>query len=183
MLTLARAADENEASYLEGVREQVGIETLPRSICVQLTETLLSNIHRLRICTLDSLFAQLARSFPFELGLPPAWRLTEEIEEAWLRERSIDSMIATLDRAEMTSLMSMLGKGEVRRSVARELLQVVNEAYSSQRQCGPDVWDRLKVPAIPEHPLSIRLSDRPGMSRNRFSPGEPTFNARMWHGK
>ncbi len=150
LLTLARAADDDEALFLEKLREQVGIETLPRSLCVQLTETLLSNIHRLRICTLDSLFTQLARSFPFELGLPPAWRLTDEIEEAWLRERAVDSMIAVLDRSEMTSLMSMLGKGETRRSVARELLQVVSDAYSSQRQCGPDVWDKLQAPKLPD---------------------------------
>ena len=117
LLTLARGADETDPDALAQLQMQVEIETLPRSICGQLIERLLANIHRLRICTLDSLFSQLARSYPFELGLPPAWRLTDEIEEAWLRERAIDSMIASLDRAEMTSLMSMLGKGETRRSV------------------------------------------------------------------
>ena len=88
LLTLARAADDDDTIFLERLRDQVGIETLPRSLCIQLTEILLSNIHRLRICTLDSLFTQLARSFPFELGLPPTWRLTDEIEESWLRECS-----------------------------------------------------------------------------------------------
>ena len=50
----------------------------------------------------------------------------------------------------MTSLMSMLGKGETRRSVARELLQVVNDAYSGQRQCSSDVWEKLQVPKLPD---------------------------------
>ena len=132
------------------LREQVGIPTLPRSVCLQLLDTLLRNIHRLRVCTLDSLFAQLARSFPFELGLPPAWRLTDEIEEVWFRERAVDSVIAMLDPAEMTAVLSMLGKGETKRSIARELLQVVDAAYSIQRQCGEEVWHKLVVPKLPE---------------------------------
>ncbi len=150
LLSLARAADENDDEALEALRAQVEIPTLPRSVCLQLLDTLLRNVHRLRVCTLDSLFAQLARSFPFELGLPPAWRLTDEIEEMWMRERAVDAVIAMLDRSEMGSVLSMLGKGEIKRSIARELLQVVDAAYSSQRGCGEDVWHQLAVPKQPE---------------------------------
>lgn len=150
LLTLAEAADPDDDDALQRLREQVGIATLPRSACRQLLEKLVRNIHRLRICTLDSLFAQLARSFPFELGLPPAWRLTDEIEEGWLRERAVDGVVSTLDQSEMTAMLSMLGKGEVRRSVSRELLQVVDAAYSIQRQCGPEVWKRLIAPRQPD---------------------------------
>ncbi|QDT02858.1 Putative ATP-dependent DNA helicase YjcD [Rubripirellula lacrimiformis] len=150
LLSLARAADESDPDALDALRQQVGIPTLPRSVCLKLLETLLKNIHRLRICTLDSLFSQLARSFPFELGLPPAWRLTDEIEEAWLRERAVDSVIAMLDRGEMMAVLSMLGKGDIKRSIARELLQVVEAAYGSQRLAGPDVWKKLIAPKLPE---------------------------------
>jgi ATP-dependent helicase/nuclease subunit A len=150
LLVLAEASDEANDDALAQLRQQVGIPTLPRSVCLQLLNTLLRSIHRLRICTLDSLFAQLARSFPFELGLPPAWRLTDEIEEVWLRERAVDSVIAMLAPAEMTAVLSMLGKGEIKRSIARELLQVVDAAYSSQRQCGEEVWSKLVVPKLPD---------------------------------
>lgn len=150
LLTLAEAADESNDAALDQLRDQVGIATLPRSVCLQLLNNLLRNVHRLRVCTLDSLFAQLARSFPFELGLPPAWRLTDEIEEAWLRERAVDSVIAMLEPAEMTAVLSMLGKGEIKRSIARELLQVVDAAYSSQRQCGEEVWHQLVAPTLPD---------------------------------
>lgn len=149
LLTLARAADPEDDEALQQLRQQVGIVTLPRSVCLQLLDRLLRNIHRLRVCTLDSLFAQLARSFPFELGLPPTWRLTDEIEEVWFRERAVDSVIAMLDPTEMTAVLSMLGKGETKRSIARELLQVVDAAYSSQRQCGEDVWHKLVAPKLP----------------------------------
>ncbi|MAI69619.1 MAG: helicase [Rhodopirellula sp.] len=149
LLTLAHAANESDPAALEALREQVDLPTLPRSACLQMFDKLLRNVHRLRICTLDSLFSQLARSFSFELGLPPAWRLTDEIEEVWLREQAVDALIATLDPAEMTTLLSMLGKGENRRSIARELLQVVDTAYSGQRQCGVQVWEKLVAPKAP----------------------------------
>lgn len=149
LLTLAHAANESDPAALEALREQVAIPTLPRSACLQMFDKLLRNVHRLRICTLDSLFSQLARSFSFELGLPPAWRLTDEIEEVWLREQAVDALIATLDPAEMMALLSMLGKGENRRSIARELLQVVDTAYSGQRQCGLKVWEKLAAPKAP----------------------------------
>ena len=156
LLTLAHAADESNPAALEALRKQVDLPTLPRSACLQMFDKLLRNVHRLRICTLDSLFSQLARSFSFELGLPPAWRLTDEIEEVWLREQAVDALIATLDPAEMMALLSMLGKGENRRSIARELLQVVETAYGAQRQCGTKVWEKL---AAPKSPSDKELAD------------------------
>jgi len=156
LLALAHAANESDPKALDDLRAQVDLPTLPRSACLKLFDKLLRNVHRLRICTLDSLFSQLARSFSFELGLPPAWRLTDEIEEAWLREQAVDALISTLDPTEMMALLSMLGKGENRRSIARELLQVVDAAYSGQRQCGAKVWEKL---AAPKSPSEKELAD------------------------
>lgn len=150
LLTLARAADPENPEALAALRDQVDLPTLPQSVCLEKTEQLLRHIHRIRICTLDSLFSQLARSFAFELGLPPGWRLTDEIEEVWLRERAVDALIDSLEPTEMTALLSMLGKGEVKRSIARELLQVVDEAFSIQRLSDAKVWKKLTAPKQPE---------------------------------
>ena len=162
LLSLAQASDENDDEALQQLRDQVGIPTLPRSVCLQLFNNLLRNIHRLRVCTLDSLFAQLARSFPFELGLPPAWRLTDEIEEMWFRERAVDSVIAMLEPSEMTAVLSMLSKGEIKRSIARELLQVVDTAYGVQRQSSQEVWNKLIAPKLPE---SAEITRAAGLMR------------------
>ncbi len=150
LATLAHAADENDPAALDQLRQQVGIPTLPRRVCLQLLDKVLRSIHRLRICTLDSLFSQLARSFPFELGLPPNWRLTDEIEELWLRERAVDNVISLLDKSEMVTVLSMLGKGDANRSIARELLRVVDAAYSIQRQSDRDAWHKLAAPVAPD---------------------------------
>ena len=89
LLTLAQAADPENDDALERLRDQVKLPSLPRSACLKLLSRLMQNIHRLRVCTLDSLFSQLARSFPFELNLPPAWRLLDDIEETWTREQAL----------------------------------------------------------------------------------------------
>ncbi|QDT12304.1 UvrD-helicase domain-containing protein [Planctomycetes bacterium K23_9] len=158
LLALASAADEKNDQALSDLQQQVGIPSLSRQSCLNLLDKLLRNIHRLRISTLDSLFAQLARSFPFELGLPPAWRLTDEIEEAWLRERAVESVISTLEPAEMMTLLAMLGKGEVKRSIAFELQQVVTTAYSLQRQSDAKVWNKIKATKLPENELITRTA-------------------------
>lgn len=142
---LARAADESSDAALDELRTQLELPSLERRECLRLFDLLLRNIHRLRICTLDSLFSQLARSFAFELNLPPAWRLTDEIEEQWFRERAVDAMTHAFDRNEMSAVLAMLGKGEVKRSVARELLGVVDETYSAARGSDEKVWDRIRV--------------------------------------
>ena len=149
LVTLADASDPSSPAALAGLREQVGDPGLGRDDCLRLLRRLVAQIHRLRIGTLDSFFSQLARAMPFELTLPPAWRLTDEIEESWLGERAVDEVIRGLDAAEMSTLLAMLGKGDVRRSVAADLLAVVGETYAMQRGCGPEVWDRLAVPDLP----------------------------------
>ena len=149
LVALADASDPSSPAALAGLREQVGDPGLGRDDCLRLLRRLVAQIHRLRIGTLDSFFSQLARAMPFELTLPPAWRLTDEIEESWLSERAVDEVIRGLDAAEMSTLLAMLGKGDIRRSVAADLLAVVGEAYAMQRGCGPEVWDRLAVPELP----------------------------------
>ncbi|MCA9139717.1 MAG: UvrD-helicase domain-containing protein [Planctomycetales bacterium] len=165
LLTLASAAAVENESALQSLRDQVGIPTLSRTMCLQLLQKLVANIHRVRICTLDSLFTQLAKSFPFELRLPPAWRLTDEIEEGWLRERAVNAVVSMLEPGELSTLLAMLSKGETKRSIARELIQIVSGAYTLSRQGGADVWQKLDAPTAPDDAVltaaagSFRLSE------------------------
>jgi len=148
--SLAAASDPQSPEALESLRRQVGDDQLSTQQCLRLLKKLVSEIHRIRICTLDSLFTQLAKSFPFELQLPPAWRLTDEIEEVWLRERAVSRLIATLQPVELASLLSMLSKGETKRSIARELIGVVSAAYALARQADSEAWSDLEAPTQPD---------------------------------
>lgn len=150
LTTLGQAANADTPDALADLQQQVGLPGLPRHVCGQLFHRLLKNIHRLRICTLDSLFSQLARALPFELDLPPGWRLTDEIEEVWFRQLAIGNLIDSLESSEIESLVSMLGRGDVKRNVARELIQVVETTYGLSRQATEQAWDQLDVPNRPE---------------------------------
>ncbi|MEM6471134.1 MAG: UvrD-helicase domain-containing protein [Planctomycetota bacterium] len=150
LIVLAKASDVDGDEALEELREQVGIPALTRHACLQLLQKLIANVHRIRICTLDSLFTQLAKSFPFELQLPARWRLTDEIEEGWLGARGVDAVIGSLEASELSSLLAMLSKGETKRSISRELLRIVTGAYATARRSGVTAWDAIEVPTAPE---------------------------------
>ncbi|SRR6056297_2437833 len=149
LTTLARAASDESERALGDLRSQIGDSEVTRIQCVKLLHAVVREIHRLRIGTLDSLFSQLARSFPFELGLPPGWRLTDENEERWLRSRAIDTMLAASEPGEVASLLSMLTKGEIKRSIGREIEAVVLNTYAIARACSPHAWESLQPPTAP----------------------------------
>lgn len=150
LMVLAEAAIDDSGKLLAELREQTAMPSLTCEACVVLVHRLVRDIHRLKILTLDSLFSQLARTFGYELGLPPGWRLTDEIEDASIRERAIDVMLGGLETGEVSTLLSMLGKGDTKRSVRREMLNVVNDGYAEARACAPEAWKQLTVPTAPE---------------------------------
>ena len=150
LMVLAATATDDSGKLLSQLRDQIGVPQLTSEECVTLVHRLMRDIHRLKILTLDSLFSQLARTFGFELGLPPGWRLTDEIEDASIRERAIDVMLGSLETSEVSTLLSMLGKGDTKRSVRREMLNVVNDGYAEARACAPEAWKQLSVPTAPE---------------------------------
>ena len=150
LITLAKAAD--DPKDLQAARDQVGNQQLSSDDCRRLLHRLMRDIHKLKICTLDSFFSQLARSFPFELHLPTGWRLSDEIEEVWMRRRAIDRMLASIEPKELATLVAMLGKGEAVRSVDNELQGIIGDGYSDSRWQGIEAWETLQVPAAPDDP-------------------------------
>jgi ATP-dependent helicase/nuclease subunit A len=150
LMVLAEAATDRSGHRVKALQDQTGVPGLTADDCVSLVHRLLRDIHRLRILTLDSLFSQLARTFGYELGLPPGWRLTDEVEDVWIRERAIDVMLGGLETEELSTLLAMLGKGDTKRSVRREMLGVVNDGYAEARACPAEAWQHLVVPKAPD---------------------------------
>ena len=157
LLSLARAATDESELALKALAAQTGVNDLTREQCVKLAHALLRDIHRLRILTLDSLFSQLARSFSYEIGVPPGWRLADEIEDVGLSEMAIDSLLSEISHNELLSLLAQLSKGDNKRSVRNELLSVINDGYHVSRGCHVNAWDSIPVPYAPPE-LAIRNS-------------------------
>ena len=126
LLRLAEAADDAKAAKkLAEFLEQPDI-TQPKSrdLLVQVTR----NLHRLRVCTLDSFFQQVARSLTLELGLPPGWSIIDEHTDAELREQAIDAVLSQQVPEDAQNLMHMLAKGRSKRSV-RDLIDETVKSF------------------------------------------------------
>jgi ATP-dependent exoDNAse (exonuclease V) beta subunit len=145
---LARAVLEPAA--LAELRKKLGQPNLTAEDVARLLHRTFRELHRLRISTLDSFFQQIARSLGGLIGLPPGWRLTDEFEEANLRERAVDQLIAEIEPAEMQSLMAMLQKGETARSIHIDLIKLAAGCYEQWRLTPREAWDTIDVPPLPD---------------------------------
>ncbi len=110
MIRLAEAAlDSSQRSELATFLQE---PSLSESDCLQLLRQLIRNLHRLRVCTLDAFFAQLAGSFSLELGLPPGWRIVEAVHDDNLRREAIAMTLKSDSRREIDRLLQLMAKGE-----------------------------------------------------------------------
>lgn len=85
------ATSDDEARILAG---RISTPGLSQSDCIALLRGLLDSLHRLRVGTIDSFTAGILRSFPLELGIPPAFELTDSEGAAAtaMRQRILDEM-------------------------------------------------------------------------------------------
>lgn len=89
---LARAAgDEAEARRLA---EDIGFSSFRTQEFLGLLRSMIDSMHRLRLGTLDSFFARIARAFPMELGLAGEFELLQEHAARVERQRVLRRMFA-----------------------------------------------------------------------------------------
>jgi ATP-dependent exoDNAse (exonuclease V) beta subunit len=121
--------------------------------------TLLANLHRLRIGTLDSLFMGMAGAFPFELGLPPGWGLIEETDAAANREDALEAVL-TGDEAcvkQLAELYERLSPGEAKRAVRNDLLERIESLYDAYLAVPAAGWQTVR-PSPPQGKFSAIIA-------------------------
>lgn len=142
---LLRVADAIESDKpLRELQKNISVDGLDRDTCRRLLDRLLSQLHRLRIGTLDSFFIQLASSFGFELGLPTGWRIVEELYDEHLRSEAIRGVLETESTGDVVTLMRLLSKGDVTRSVSDQIRGVVKNLHSLYVETDEAAWHVLK---------------------------------------
>ena len=138
LLRLARAAiDEEECRRLAGFLHSPAL--CPTRV-LELLAGLARSLHRVRISTLDSFFAQLAGSFGLELGLPPGWRIVEVQEDELLRRRAIDAVLQQESTEDIVRMMNLLTQGEAGRSVGDLVRSTVNSLYETYQEANSSAW-------------------------------------------
>lgn len=144
LVRLATAA-QNEKDRAE-LEEFLGCGRLDHERCLQLLRNLVRNLHRLSIGTLDSFLAQLMGSYSLELGLTPGSRIVDEQTAQRLKSQAIRDVVASHSTEELVTLMHLLSKGEIRRSVTEQIHDVVDSLYADFREAPAEAWNVLQAP-------------------------------------
>lgn len=144
LLRLAAAAqDEEECSRLAEFMQPAEV-TQQRA--KELLATTTAQLHRMRVCTLDSFFQQLARSLTLELGLPPGWSIIDEHAQRKLRQEAIDAVLAQQMPKDAQRLMQMLAKGRSKRSVRDLIDDTVLQFHDLFLLTDANAWNQIPRP-------------------------------------
>lgn len=127
--------------------------------CLAALRRVASQLHRFRVSTLDSFFAQIARTFSLEMMLPPGWSALDPVQEPMMQMQAVQEMLDSHDRKTLVNLVRMLAKGESQRQVAEQIVNTVRAGYSAYRVTKAEDWDQPPLPVPPsESSVSLALS-------------------------
>lgn len=160
-LTAASASDEAALQLATALHRPA----MTRANCVRVLRRLLSEIHRLRIGTIDSLFLGLAGAFSMELGLPAGWAIADEADAAAESENALDQTLTGDERRieELIRLYARLSPVQARRSVRSDLLEKVGNLYSAFLTVPSAGW-QMAIGETPTTPIEVVAMQAEGVA-------------------
>ncbi len=106
---------------------------------------LVSEQHRLNVCTLDSFCVRLATSFALELGLAPGWKLFDEAASSLVRRDAIAAVFGRAEALELVRLIRLLNADSVKRSVYDVMQGSIAQGIDMLGYSGPGAWEWPEV--------------------------------------
>jgi len=129
MLSGALESPEKLAALKDGFRKECGgdaFSSVDRETLLKLLETLVREMPRLHISTLDSFFMDLVRCFPLELGLPGGAELLSEESEETVRAELLRRLFSGGGSGEdFSSICREMMFGEERKSLSAVCVEVL----------------------------------------------------------
>ena len=132
-----------DSNQREQLRRWTGGGEFTRDDCLAVLQSVLQRLHRLRIGTMDSFFAQVARSFSLELGLPPGWQIVDPLVDSRLRRDAIHRVLGGGDTADLRTLFHLLTKGEATRGISQLVRGTVDGLYPLYLSTWPAAWQQV----------------------------------------
>ena len=131
---------------LEELRGATELPTLTSEKCADVLASLISQLNRLSIVTIDSFFSRMASSFSLELGLPMQYQLIEEEEEKILKEQCVDQAIADATTAEMVELIRSMQGDRIQMGTHETIMKLIKSAYAMYLATGghPEPWTSIQ---------------------------------------
>ncbi len=146
--------DKNKRAALA---DDLGDPSLDATRCQTLLVQLNRDLHRLRIGTLDSYFAQVARNYCFEMSLPPDWNVIDKVRGAELITRSIEEVIQSHLVPNTLQLEYLLPGGTSQRSLSDLVADAVKNHYSLFRRTEQSCWTAISPAGQLAKPELTRL--------------------------
>ena len=128
---LSKELTENETAYSEDDFRKLTIKVA-------------RSLDRLRVCTLDAFFMQLASGYAFELGLPPSWTIVEDVENDAILSAAIRQTFAQTDGKSAYELAKLLFKGETRKTIEKQVFDLTKDAFELVNESKADAWTALE---------------------------------------
>ncbi len=144
LLRLAAAAEDQQECIR--LSEFLAPAEVTQAHAKELLSSVTAHLHRMRVCTLDSFFQQLARSLTLELGLPPGWQIIYDHSARKLRQQAIDAVLAQQMPKDAQRLMQMLANGKSKRSVRDLIDDTVKDFHELYLLTEADAWQRIPKP-------------------------------------
>ncbi len=141
LVRLAVAADDDRKRADLG--PWIGRRDLERSDVVGLLRKLTSNLHLLRIRTLDSFFDTVVRAYAIELGIASGSRIVDEAEARAMRLEAIRAVLDATTSDTLVRLLRRMTQGGSDRSVMRTIDDAVTNLYELYRESDAAAWSRL----------------------------------------
>ena len=158
VLRLAAAVSDDDAR--SDLAFQIKSTALTQQRCQDLLADLLRDLHRLHVGTLDSFFAQMARSLSLEIGLPLAWQIIDQLQDAALRDEAIEAVVRKGNTSELLTLTHLLTKGEASRTVGQLIRSTVNDLESLYQETDAEAWHKVpRYKTLDESEFVLVLED------------------------
>lgn len=139
------AADPDECQKLAGfLSGTLDSSQVTQARALDLLVSVTRQLHRMRVCTLDSFFQQVARSLTLELGLSPGWSIVDEHVDRDLRQQATDAVLAQQMPRDAQRLMQMLARGHSKRSVRDLIDDTVKNFHELFLLTGSDAWHQIQ---------------------------------------
>lgn len=157
---------------------------IPRARFQELTIEVVRSINRLRVCTLDAFFMQLAGGYAFELGLSPGWTIVEDGADQSNLGGAIQSTFAQTDGERAHEISRLLFKGESKRSVESQVFELALNALDIYNESTKAAWMILKESAealdldLGECMKALEDAELPSNKTKKPTPNGNFLNAR-----
>lgn len=140
LLRLCDACEDPES--FETFLNDLGAQKIPFEQGRELLLALCSELHHVRISTIDSFFGQMLRSYCHDLGISAGLKIIEEDapEAERIRDEAIRQLLSTGDRAKLLQMLNTLESGKARRRISASLSDRFEKAHEYFAMTPHDVW-------------------------------------------